>query len=124
MRAARNAGPRRVVRVAHSLVLTMLLYEVTLEVEASIADAFRDWLETHAGEMLDIDGFEQAEIFEAEAPGNAQVFVAHYRVASQAALDRYVAEDAPRMRGDGVARFGEKMKATRRVLRLHRSFRR
>lgn len=100
----------------------MLLYEVNLRVEATIADAFRDWLERHVAEMLEIDGFLRAEIFEDDTPEGLFTFVTHYRVRNQAALDRYFAEDAPRMRADGTNRFGDKMQATRRVLHLHRSF--
>ena len=100
----------------------MLLYEVNIRVHASIADAYRDWLEHHVGEMLQFDGFEQAEVFEDAAEEGARVFVAHYHVRSQAALDRYLKEDAPRMRAEGTQRFGDQMTATRRVLHLHRSF--
>ncbi len=100
----------------------MLLYEVNTQVEAIVTDAFRDWLESHMAEMLAIDGFVAAEMFETDAPEGYACFVAHYRLLDRAALDRYLAEDAPRMRGDGTRRFGEKMTATRRVLHLHRRF--
>ena len=100
----------------------MLLYEVNIQVEREIADAYRDWLERHVAEMLEIEGFLRAEIFEGDAPDGYRGYVSHYHLKNQAALDRYLAEDAPRMRADGTRRFGDKMQATRRVLHLHRSF--
>ncbi len=99
----------------------MLLYEVTAHAQAPVADAYRDWLERHAAEMLAFDGFRRADLFETEAPAGTVAFVAHYHVESQAALDRYLAHDAPRMRADGTRRFGDAVQATRRVLHLHRS---
>lgn len=100
----------------------MILYEVNTRVEAAIAGAFRDWLETHVAEMLEIDGFVRGTIYEDEAPEGYRGFVSHYFLRDRAALDRYFAEHAARMRADGTSRFGEKMSATRRVLPLHRSF--
>lgn len=100
----------------------MILYEVNTRVEASIAATFLDWLETHVAEMLEMDGFARGAIYEGEAPEGFRAFVSHYHVRDRRALERYFAEDAPRMRADGTGRFGEKMSATRRVLPLHRSF--
>lgn len=100
----------------------MLLYEVNVQVDAALAAAYRDWLEQHVSEMLTFDGFVRASIFEAAPEEGFERFVVHYYVARQADLDRYLAEDAPRMRADGTRRFGDRMQATRRVLHLHRSF--
>lgn len=41
----------------------------------------------------------------------------HYVLRDAAALDAYLHEHAPRMRADGVARFGDRFRASRRVLR-------
>ena len=40
----------------------------------------------------------------------------HYRLIDEAALQRYLAEHAPRMREEGMRRFGDAFTATRRVL--------
>ncbi len=102
----------------------MLLYEVNVHVAAPLADAYRDWLEQHVGEMLGFEGFVEAEVFEDAPDESGRRFVAQYRIESQAALDQYLKEHAPRMRADGTKRFGDGISATRRVLHLHRSFRR
>jgi hypothetical protein len=40
-----------------------------------------------------------------------------YRLIDAAALEAYLRDHAPRLRADGVARFGERFRAQRRVLR-------
>ena len=40
----------------------------------------------------------------------------HYRLVSLEAYERYITQDAPKMRGDGLTRFGGQFEATRRVL--------
>lgn len=97
-----------------------VLYEVTLDVDAAIGAEYRAWLHEHVAAMLEIDGFRSARVFEvldpAPAHGRIGLCVA-YDVRDGAALQRYFDVDAARMRADGLARFGTKAIATRRVLR-------
>src|SRR5579859_1212380 len=97
-----------------------LVYEVTLDISADAAPEFDQWLAEHMRAMLALPGFSDARILspgEAEggAPGTTRRVV-QYTMAGRAALDRYIAEHAPRMRAEGVQRFGEKLKTSRRVL--------
>lgn len=97
----------------------MIVYEVNLDIDAGAFAEYRAWLDAHAGEMLALPGFVSAEIFECREPapiaGRRQLVVT-YRLADAPALERYLREDAPRLRADGIARFGGKFNATRRVL--------
>jgi quinol monooxygenase YgiN len=98
----------------------MIVYEVNIEVDAGVADAYRDWLRGHVAQMLALPGFTGAEVFEvvvAPPDPRQQSLCVHYRLRDQAALDEYLREHAPRMRADGVARFGDRFRASRRVLR-------
>jgi len=98
----------------------VIVYEVNLAIDASAADAYGAWLAEHVGEMLALPGFERAEWFEAvtpDPPDGRQRWVVQYRLASEAALDAYLRDHAPRMRADGLARFGGRFEASRRVLR-------
>ncbi len=99
----------------------MITYEVNLEVDVHLREDYLAWLQTHVDEMLRFDGFKTAVIEEvidpAAAPGRFALCV-RYRVRDQACLDDYFAQHAARMREDGVARFGDGFKATRRILRL------
>jgi hypothetical protein len=94
-----------------------VVYEVNLEADAQIAAPFDTWLRDHIADMLQFDGFRSAEILEdAAAPPGRIRRVVQYRLRDRAALDEYLAVHAPRMQSQGVARFGDRYSAARRVL--------
>jgi hypothetical protein len=94
-----------------------VLYEVNLEADAGIAAPFDTWLRDHIADMLQFDGFRSAEILDdPDAPPGRIRRVVQYRLRDQAALDEYLAVHAPQMRAQGVARFGDRFTAGRRVL--------
>ena len=96
----------------------MIVYEVSLQVDREIAAAFHDWLQSHVAEILALPGFTDADILqvcEPLDPGTVGWVVA-YRLRDRAALDSYLVEHAPRMRADGLARFGNRFRASRRIL--------
>jgi hypothetical protein len=94
-----------------------VLYEVSLEADAEIAGPFDTWLRDHVADMLQFDGFRSAEILDdpAAPPGRIRRVV-QYRLRDALALDDYLSNHAPRMRAQGVARFGERFTAERRTL--------
>ncbi len=94
-----------------------VVYEVTLEADADIAAPFDTWLRDHIADMLQFEGFRSAEIFDdPSAPAGRIRRIVQYRLRDAAALDDYLATHAPRMREQGVARFGDRFTAVRRVL--------
>ena len=97
----------------------MIVYEVNLEVREDIAAEYRAWLAEHVEHMLALPGFVEAEVLERldpPPPAGTRVFVAHYRLTDEPAMQRYLNEHAPRMREEGLRRFGDKFSATRRIL--------
>lgn len=103
----------------------MIVYEVNLDVDSAIADEYRAWLAEHIAHMLDLPGFTGAHTFEVVDPAPAPdriVFCVQYQLRDAAALDAYLRDHAARMRADGVARFGERQRASRRVLRPGAAF--
>jgi len=97
----------------------MIVYEVNLEVDAAVADAFRAWLSGHVREILALPGFLGAQVLERRDPPPAagqHALCVQYRLADQASLDHYLRHDAPRLRAEGQARFGGSFSASRRVL--------
>lgn len=100
-----------------------VVYEVSLEADAEIAAPFDTWLRDHVADMLVLPGFLSAEILsdEGTAPGRVSRVV-QYRLRDQAALDEYLREHAPRMRAQGVERFGSRYSAERRVLAHREKF--
>jgi hypothetical protein len=94
-----------------------ITYEVALEPEPEILSEFEAWLEDHVDAMLRLPGFTGASIHKARDPDSGNPLrVVRYGLTDQAALDRYLAEEAPRMRAEGMARFGGRFRASRRVV--------
>ncbi|MEO8161388.1 MAG: DUF4286 family protein [Arenimonas sp.] len=97
----------------------MIVYEVNLFVDRAIEAAYRAWLEAHVREIIALPGFEGAQVFERLEPAPAEgefVLCTQYRLSDAAALAEYLREHAPRLRADGLARFGDNFRAERRVL--------
>ena len=101
-----------------------VIYEVTLHAHADIADAYLAWLREHVAAMLALQGFEGAELDALEGESAAAAASAagergwcvRYRLRDRAALDAYLRDHAPRMRAEGIARFGDAFRAERRIL--------
>ncbi|WP_181444221.1 DUF4286 family protein [Pseudoxanthomonas sp. z9] len=96
-----------------------IIYEVDLAIDVDIAEAHARWLDAHVREMLGFAGFLEAEILDRRDPPAESGWVARcvrYRLADHASLDAYLRDHAPRMRAEGIARFGEQVRASRRIL--------
>lgn len=97
----------------------MVVYEVSVDVDVAIRAEYLRWLEAHIAEILALRGFAGADVFEVIDPEESGVLriCMQYRLVDETALAVYVREHAPRLRADGLARFGDAMRATRRVMR-------
>jgi len=92
-------------------------YEVTLQPDEEILGDFEAWLEYHVDEMLALPGFRGASIHKGEDAGSgAALRIVRYEMEDHAALQRYLEDHAARMRAAGVARFGDRFRATRRIV--------
>lgn len=98
----------------------MILYEVRIAVDREVAMEYRSWLEAHIQEILALPGFECAELLREEGNVERSIFVTHYWLRDRAALEGYLRDHAPRLRADGMQRFGGRFTAERRVLELDR----
>ena len=97
-----------------------VVYEVNLDIDADVIAAYRSWLDAHVVEICALPGFTGARVFEVVEPAAADGRVAlcvQYLLRDAAALDDYLAHHATRMRADGLARFGGRFNASRRILR-------
>ena len=96
---------------------TEVIYVVECRLDPSVVEAFDAWLPEHVRQVLACEGFTGAEIQAPteSAPGQAVVRRTQYRLKDQAALERYLEQDAPRLRAD-AAGFGDKATFTRQVL--------
>ncbi len=94
-----------------------VIYEVNLHIAAPVADAFADWLPGHVEEMLALPGFIDAVIARDEPTDDeATTWSVRYRLQDRQSLDDYLAQHSERMRAEGLARFADHMRATRRIL--------
>lgn len=103
----------------------MIAYEVTLFVQRAVEAEFRAWLDAHVRAILALPGFAGAELFDRREPAAAAdefVVCVVYRLHDEAALQAYFQDHAPAMRADGVARFGDRFRAERRVLATLRRY--
>ena len=97
----------------------MIVYEVNVFVRREIEAAYREWLDAHVREIVALPGFTGAQVFERSEPAAAEgefALCMQYRLRDAAALAAYLREHAPRLRADGIARFGDGFRAERRVL--------
>ncbi|MDO8527686.1 MAG: DUF4286 family protein [Deltaproteobacteria bacterium] len=100
----------------------MILYEVNLEVDKDIANEYQTWLKEHVGHMLQLDGFESAQIFSRDPKdegleiSDKVLLTVHYHLKERASLENYFKNHAEKMRAEGLQKFPGKFKATRRIL--------
>jgi hypothetical protein len=95
-----------------------LIYEVTLTIERDIAEPFDQWLAEHVENMLDLPGFVSARVFEMDDDDDGYARrVTHYYLESENHLEQYFADNASDMRQSGIDRFGDRFRASRRILR-------
>lgn len=98
----------------------MILYEVSLFVKPAIFAEYRAWLTQHLVEMLQFDGFIEANVL-LELPSamsqdaQEKKLVVQYKITSEAQLDDYLQHHAAEMRRHAIDRFGDQFRAERKV---------
>jgi hypothetical protein len=94
--------------------MDLILYEVTAEFEDSAtADAWADWLlDKHISHVV-LAGASSGRLVRWEAP---TTLTAQYEFDSRQAFESYLRNHAPRLRAEGLERFGtDRVRYTRRV---------
>ena len=93
------------------------VYEVTLCVDRELGEELDAWLTEHVEEMLEVPGFVSADTCTLETEDDKAGRVTRYNIESDALLERYLDGEAAIKRQSGIDRFGDRMVASRRVLR-------
>ncbi len=84
-------------------------YEITAQVEPSIASAYEEYMiRHHIPDLLATGHFLSATISK-----NGDRYRVRYEAESEAALDAYLSNDAPRLRGDFLHQFPESISLSR-----------
>lgn len=97
----------------------MIIYNVTVNVDKTINKEWLDWVKEHIPEVLATGKFKEAKLTKVlVADDETDTYSIQYRAHSREALDAYYAEDAERLRGDGLKRFADKSLAFRTELEV------
>ena len=99
----------------------MIIYNVTLKVDNSVADAWVLWMKTeHMGDLMNTGLFTDCRLCrlldQDEADG--KTYAAQYFCNSIKEYDTYIAEHADKMRAKGHEKFGGKFVAFRTVMEV------
>jgi hypothetical protein len=98
----------------------MIIYNVTVNIEASIHQEWLIWIKEHIPQVLATGKFKEAKLTKVlvEEDMGGQTYSIQYRAHSREALEAYYKEDAPRLQSEGLKRFADKMLAFRTELEV------
>lgn len=102
----------------------MYIYNVTINIDDDVKDEWLTWMETHILDVLNTGKFVAAKLTQVlvEEEMGGTTYSVQYTAKTKEDLQNYYKEDAKRLRGDGLRKFGDKMVAFRTELRLIKEF--
>ena len=102
----------------------MYIYNVTINIDDDVKDEWLTWMETHILDVLNTGKFVAAKLTQVlvEEEMGGTTYSVQYTAKTKEDLQNYYKEDAKRLRGDGLRKFGNKMVAFRTELRLIKEF--
>ncbi|WP_298419257.1 DUF4286 family protein [uncultured Kordia sp.] len=101
----------------------MYIYNVTINVDDSIQQDFLTWIEAHIPDVLATGKFTNARLVQVlveEEMGTT--YAVQYTATLKENIEAYYKEDAPKLREDGLKKFGDKMLAFRTELKVIKDF--
>jgi hypothetical protein len=97
----------------------MIIYNVTINVDKTITKEWLEWIKEHIPLVLATGKFKEAKLTKVLVEDDeTDTYSVQYRAHSRESLDSYYAQDAERLRGDGLKRFADKMLAFRTELEI------
>jgi Domain of unknown function (DUF4286) len=99
----------------------MIIYNVTIKVDHSIADAWLSWLrEEHIPEVIGTGCFTDARILRLMEVDESDgiTYAVQYHAESKALYNRYIKDYAAGMRNKSTEKWGEKFVAFRSVMQI------
>ena len=103
----------------------MIIYNVTINIDDSVHDQWLSWMmEEHIPQMMELGLFFKAKLVKVlivEEMGGSTYSI-QYFTENKEKLEEYYKEHAPKMREEGLKRFGDKMLAFRTELELLKEF--
>ena len=100
----------------------MVHYEVNLEIKKNLYEKFLEWLDEHVLEILNLNGFKQAQIFEENNHNSTDYYklTVRYELDTMSHLQHYFDNHAKIMQNKTNETFGKDVKASRRILKLNK----
>jgi hypothetical protein len=97
----------------------MIIYNVTINLDKTITKEWLELIKDHIPQVLATGKFKEAKLTKVLVEDDeTDTYSVQYRAHSREALDSYYAQDAERLRGDGLKRFADKMLAFRTELEI------
>ena len=99
----------------------MILYNVTINIHESVHDEWMHWIQhKHIADVLATGKFTSARMVKVlvDEDMGGTTYSIQYCAENREMLERYYEEDAPRLRAEGAALWGDKMLAFRTELEL------
>ncbi len=98
----------------------MLIYAVTVELDADVAAAWLHWMvTTHIPQVMEASGFVDYRLLrQLHADAGRNVFLIQYSCSDADTLDRYLSGPARTLRADHEARFGSHARIRRTVFEV------
>lgn len=102
----------------------MYIYNVTSNIDKSIQQEWLAWIDSHIHEVLATGKFTSAKLTEVlvEEEMGGTTYSVQYTANTRKDLDDYYAFHAPKLRNEGIQKFGNKMLAFRTELKLINQF--
>jgi hypothetical protein len=103
-------------------------YEVNVQVDTACLGEWLEFMDVHVPQLLELPGFQSADVSLPEPDPNAPLPVGKtlvtsmYLLQSRELLQRYFDNEAAAMRADTLRRFEGRITATRRILAVHKAF--
>jgi Domain of unknown function (DUF4286) len=96
----------------------MIIYSVTVVIDAAIEREWSDWMrKVHVPDVIRTGCFTEATIYKATEPkSNEHTYVIQYRSASMEEYQRYHNHFAPALQKEHSDRFGGRFRASRQIL--------
>ena len=104
---------------------TMIVYNVTSNIDTSVETQWLKWMqEKHIPELLATGKFTSARLVKVlvEEEMGGVTYAVQYTTDSKETLQRYYNEDAPKLRAEALALFGDKVLAFRTELEFVSEF--
>ena len=85
----------------------MIVYEVNLQIDSIAADEYAEWLGPHIEQILDIEGFHNAEWFVCDSEDDKVNCTNRYQLDKTDSLKNYQQNQPPALIKEGIEKIGK-----------------